>query len=66
MKDHPKHENNKPKSSEYIRYIDFIGMDEILYSCIPLNLVLEESQVDEFMMSNAFMNKFLSQYLGKI
>ena len=54
------------KSSEHIVYIDFIGIDEIFYSCIPLNLISKELQVDEFMISNVFMGKFLSQYLDKI
>ena len=55
-----------PKSSEHGDYIDFIGIDKILYSYIPLNLIFKELWVDEFMISNAFMGKFLSQYLDKI
>ena len=51
------------RSSEHGEYIDFIG---ILYSYIFLNLMFKDLRVDEFMISNAFMGKFLSQYLGKI
>ena len=50
-----------------VEYIDFIGVDKIFYSCVPLTFILKELQVDQklvlFYPSN---NKFLSQYLGKI
>ena len=60
-KEHPKHQNNMPKSSEHGDFINFIGIDKIFYSYIPLNLILKELRADEFMISNAFMGKFLFQ-----
>ena len=44
MKEHPKHENNMLGSSEHVKYIDSIGIDEILYCCIPLIYILKELQ----------------------
>ena len=40
MKEHPK--NNMPELSEHVECIDFIGIDKILYSYIPLNFILKE------------------------
>ena len=65
--DHPKREYDMPELVENVEYIDFIGINEILYSCIPLTCILKELQVDqELVLFYASKNKFLSQYLGKI
>ena len=56
-----------PESVEHVKYIDFSGIDEILYSCVPLTFILKELQVDpELVLFYASKNIFLSQYLGKI
>ena len=56
-----------PELVENVEYIDFIGIDEILDSCVPLTSILKELQVDQkLVLFYASKNKFLSQYLGKI
>ena len=50
-----------PELVEHIEYIDFISIDEILYSCVPLTSILKELQVDpELVLFYASKNKFLS------
>ena len=50
-----------------VEYIDFIGIDKVSYSYIPLIYILKELQVNhELVLFYAYKNKFLSQYLGKI
>ena len=67
IEDHPKREYDMPELVENVEYIDFIGIDEILYSCVPLTFILKELQVDKkLVLFYASKNKFLSQYLGKI
>ena len=67
IEDHPKREYDMPELVENVEYIDFIGINEIFYSCIPLTSILNELRVDqELVLFYAYKNKFLSQYLGKI
>ena len=67
IEDHPKREYDMPASVEHVKYIDFIGIDEILYSCVPLTFILKKLQVDQILvLFYASKNKFLSQYLEKI
>ena len=67
IKDYPKREYDMSELVENVKYIDFIGINEIVYSYVSLTSILKELQVDQklvlFYPSN---NKFLSQYLGKI
>ena len=50
-----------------VEYIDFIGIDKVSYSYIPLIFILKELQVNqELVLFYASKKKFLSQYLGKI
>ena len=67
IEDHPKREYDMPELVKNVEYIDFIGNDEILYSCVPLTSILKELQVDQkLVLFYTSKNKFLSQYLGKI
>ena len=66
IEDHPKCEYDMPELVENVEYIDFIGIDEILYSCIPLTSILKELQVDqELVLFYAFKKNFFRNIWAK-
>ena len=55
------------ENEDDVEYIDFIGIDKVYYSYIPLIFILKELKVNqELVLFYGYKNKFLSQYLGKI
>ena len=59
--DHPKREYDMPELVENIEYMNFISINEILYSCVPLISILKKLQVNQkLVLFYASNNKFLS------